>query len=96
MLWLESVIGTACWCWWQAPARRFNGASGRSRCDKTRLASTALMLIIAFSTPLRGGWRGIHDPMFEVHDDDPQLLAIVRRARARTGSSAPSCVAASK
>jgi 3-hydroxyanthranilic acid dioxygenase len=22
MLWLESVIGTALWCWWQVPARR--------------------------------------------------------------------------
>ena len=23
MLWLESVIGTALWCWWQVPARRW-------------------------------------------------------------------------
>ena len=22
MLWLESVIGTVLWCWWQVPARR--------------------------------------------------------------------------
>jgi hypothetical protein len=33
MLWLESVIGTALWCWWQVPARRSNGASGRFELD---------------------------------------------------------------
>jgi hypothetical protein len=33
MLWLESVIGTALWCWWQVPARRVNGASGRFELD---------------------------------------------------------------
>ena len=33
MLWLESVIGTALWCWWQVPARRANGASGRFELD---------------------------------------------------------------
>jgi hypothetical protein len=33
MLWLESVIGTALWCWWQVPARRYNGASGRFELD---------------------------------------------------------------
>ncbi len=49
MLWLESVIGTAYWCWWQVPARRFNGASGRLRCDKTRLASTRKGTVAAAS-----------------------------------------------
>jgi hypothetical protein len=33
MLWLESVIGTAVWCCWQVPARRYNGASGRFELD---------------------------------------------------------------
>ena len=33
MLWLELVIGTALWCWWQVPARRVNGASGRFELD---------------------------------------------------------------
>ena len=33
MLWLKSVIGTALWCWWQVPARRSNGASGRFELD---------------------------------------------------------------
>src|SRR6187455_3196914 len=31
MLWLESVIGTAFWCWWQVPARRFERRVGALR-----------------------------------------------------------------
>ena len=31
MLWLESVIGTALWCWWQVPARRFQRRVGALR-----------------------------------------------------------------
>ena len=33
MLWLESVIGTALWCWWQVPARRFQRRVGRFELD---------------------------------------------------------------
>jgi hypothetical protein len=28
MLWLESVIGTVLWCWWQVPARRLQRRVG--------------------------------------------------------------------
>ena len=31
MLWLESVIGTALWCWWQVPARRYERRVGALR-----------------------------------------------------------------
>ena len=31
MLWLESVIGTALWCWWQVPARRYQRRVGALR-----------------------------------------------------------------
>jgi hypothetical protein len=31
MLWLESVIGTALWCWWQVPARRCQRRVGALR-----------------------------------------------------------------
>src|SRR6266536_457223 len=31
MLWLKSVIGTALWCWWQVPARRFERRVGALR-----------------------------------------------------------------
>jgi hypothetical protein len=41
MLWLESVIGTALWCWWQVPARRFERRVGALRAGLAleRLAS---------------------------------------------------------
>ena len=42
MLWLESVIGTAFWCWWQVPARRSNGASGRKLVALLRLVGSLL------------------------------------------------------
>jgi hypothetical protein len=31
MLWLETVIGTALWCWWQVPARRYQRRVGTLR-----------------------------------------------------------------
>jgi len=31
MLWLESVIGTALWCCWQVPARRYQRRVGALR-----------------------------------------------------------------
>jgi hypothetical protein len=31
MLWLELVIGTALWCWWQVPARRYQRRVGALR-----------------------------------------------------------------
>jgi len=31
MLWLELVIGTARWCWWQVPARRYQRRVGALR-----------------------------------------------------------------
>jgi hypothetical protein len=31
MLWLQSVIGTVLWCWWQVPARRYQRRVGALR-----------------------------------------------------------------
>ena len=31
MLWLDTVIGTALWCWWQVPTRRFQRRVGALR-----------------------------------------------------------------
>jgi hypothetical protein len=33
MLWLEPVIGTAPWCWWQVPARRYQRRVGALRAE---------------------------------------------------------------
>ena len=35
MLWLEPVIGTAPWCWWQVPARRYQRRVGVLRARLT-------------------------------------------------------------
>ena len=42
MLWLEPVIGTAPWCWWQVPARRYQRRVGvlRARLTVGRLGSS--------------------------------------------------------
>src|SRR3954447_23792330 len=56
MLWLESVIGTAFWCWWQVPARRLEtagrGAQDAARRDSRQPRKRGLVLALAL---LAGG-----------------------------------------
>ncbi len=50
MLWLESVIGTALWCWWQVPARRYQRRVGALRAGLAlkRLGSSRKAVISGF------------------------------------------------
>jgi hypothetical protein len=51
MLWLEPVIGTAPWCWWQVPARRSQRRVGTLRAGLAlgRLGSSLMIVMSRFS-----------------------------------------------
>jgi hypothetical protein len=46
MLWLKSVIGTALWCWWQVPARRYQRRVGALRAGLTLRSALAARLFL--------------------------------------------------
>src|SRR5262245_10883577 len=50
MLWLESVIGTALWCWWQVPARRYERRVGALRTGLALRSALVACLFLCYQS----------------------------------------------